>query len=238
MNDPADLTNYDDISNVYIELVDRKLSWNNLYERPYMLSVFDDFKGKNVLDAGCGSGFYSLYALKQKASVTAVDLSESMLDYVKKKDKKKRIKFYQADLSRGLPFIEPESQDYIISALFLHYIENWDTLVKDFYRVLKPGGKLYISTHHPFSDYNYFKKENYFKKYFVEDVWGKTLKPFKVHFYIRPLTDILKPFLDADFVIRNIEEPLPPLKCKKTAPDVYKKLSEEPAFIFLTMEKM
>jgi len=49
-------TNYDKIAPVYIAHAEDELSWNNLYERPYMLSIFDNFTGKKILDAGCGTG--------------------------------------------------------------------------------------------------------------------------------------------------------------------------------------
>ncbi|MGD9202263.1 MAG: methyltransferase domain-containing protein [Chitinispirillia bacterium] len=56
-----------------------------------MLSIFDDFKNKNVLDVGAGTGFYSFYALNQNAHVTAVDASQFMLDFIKKKDSVKKM---------------------------------------------------------------------------------------------------------------------------------------------------
>jgi ubiquinone/menaquinone biosynthesis C-methylase UbiE len=237
MNDTVKLTNYDGIADVYTAQAENELSWNNLYERPYMLSIFDDFKNKNVLDVGCGTGFYSFYSLKQNANVIAVDASQNMLNYVEKKDKFKKIKLFKADLKDGLPFIESDSQDFIICSLVLHYIENWETIINDFYRVLKNNGKLYISTHHPFADFLCLKKESYFTKDFVEDRWGSKEKPFTVHYYTRSLTELLKPFLNSKFNITAIEEPLPTQKCKELAPDIYQRLLERPNFIFLTLEK-
>ena len=237
MYNPVEPTNYDSIADIYTTHVDNELSWNNLYERPYMLSIFDNFENKDILDAGCGAGFYSFHALKQNANVIAIDASQNMLNYVKKKDKLKKIKLFKADLRNGLPFIESNSQDFIICSLVLHYIENWETIINDFYRVIKNNGKLYISIHHPFTDFLYLKKESYFAKYFVEDTWGSKGKPFIVHYYTRSLTDILKPFLNSRFNITTIEEPLPTLKCKELAPDIYLRLLEKPAFIFFTLEK-
>ena len=237
MYNPVEPTNYDSIADIYTTHVDNELSWNNLYERPYMLSIFDNFENKDILDAGCGAGFYSFHALKQNANVIAIDASQNMLNYVKKKDKLKKIKLFKADLRNGLPFIESNSQDFIICSLVLHYIENWETIINDFYRVLKNNGKLYISIHHPFTDFLYLKKESYFAKYFVEDTWGSKGKPFIVHYYTRSLTDILKPFLNSRFNITTIEEPLPTLKSKELSPDIYLRLVEKPAFIFFTLEK-
>ena len=137
MPQDVELTNYDSIADIYNAHVESELSWNNLYERPYMLSIFDSFENKNIVDVGCGTGFFSFYALKQNANVTAVDASQKMLDHIKQNDKSGKIILHKADLKNGLPFIESGSQDYIICSFVLHYIENWDAVINDFYRVLK-----------------------------------------------------------------------------------------------------
>ena len=38
MTDVSDITNYDSIAEIYLAHIERPNSWNNLYERPYMLS--------------------------------------------------------------------------------------------------------------------------------------------------------------------------------------------------------
>jgi ubiquinone/menaquinone biosynthesis C-methylase UbiE len=202
-----------------------------------MLSLFDDFSGKNVVDAGCGTGFYTLHALRQNATVTAIDASGKMLDHVENEAKSGNLRLLCADLAEGLPGIQDETQDYIVCSLALHYIENWETLVRDFARVLKPGGKAYISTHHPFTDYLHLEKENYFSKEFVKDTWGSKKKPYIVHYFSRPLTDIIKPFLRPDLKIINIEEPKPDERYRKLNEKAFKKLSEKPGFLFLTIQK-
>lgn len=237
MSNTVDLTNYDAIADVYTNKVENDLSYNNLYERPYWLSVFENFSGRNVVDLGAGTGFYSFYALEQQAKVTAVDASQKMLNFIAENDQDNKITRFRADLKDGLPFLETDSQDVIICSLVLHYVENWDSVIADFYRVLKKGGKLYVSTHHPFADYLFLHKESYFAKYLLDDTWNTKDVPFKVHYFTRSLTDLLKPFLNSSFKIKAIEEPQPTTKCLELAPKTYQKLLEKPAFIFLTLEK-
>ena len=124
MDHLADETNYDKIASIYLRHAEDKLSWNNLYERPYMLSIFDDFAGKKILDAGSGTGFYSKYALAKNAEVIAVDASQKMLDHLDETGASSKLKMYKADLAKGLPFIASDSIDHIICSLALHYIEN------------------------------------------------------------------------------------------------------------------
>ena len=54
--------------------------WNKLYERPATLRLLPDLKDIDVLDAGCGNGFYSEYMLNAGARVTTYDLSANMVE--------------------------------------------------------------------------------------------------------------------------------------------------------------
>jgi hypothetical protein len=72
----------------------------------------------------------------------------------------------------------------------------------------------------------------------VEDTWGSGGNhPFKVHYYIRPLEEVLKPIIQSKFKIVSIEEPLPTERCKEISPETYERLSERPGFLFIVLEK-
>jgi magnesium-protoporphyrin O-methyltransferase len=43
------------------------------------MDILGDVRGARILDAGCGSGIYSIYLARQGASVTGIDFSSSML---------------------------------------------------------------------------------------------------------------------------------------------------------------
>jgi predicted SAM-dependent methyltransferase len=45
-----------------------------------------------------------------------------------------------ADIENGLPFLPDNSVDELVSKHLLEHIENLDQLIKEIYRVLKPGG--------------------------------------------------------------------------------------------------
>ena len=87
-------TNYDKIAETYLRHAGDKVSWNNLYERPYMLSIFDDF--------------------------STVDASQKMFDHVAESISSPKLKLYRSDLADGLSFVESESLDYMYA--HLHYI--------------------------------------------------------------------------------------------------------------------
>jgi len=48
---------------------------------------------------------------------------------------------------------------------------------------------------------------------------------------------VLKPFIDSPFTILSIDEPMPPGECKKAAPEIFEKLSTQPSFLFLVLQK-
>ncbi len=231
-------SDYDAIALKYVKHVESPTSWNNLYERPAMLSMLGTLKDKVVLDMGCATGYYSFHALEQgAAAVTAVDISRGMLDILSADMRAEQLEIIQSDVSAGLPFTRDDSVDVFISSLMLHYIEDWTFLVSDMYRSLTPGGKVFISTHHPFLDWHHFQKQSYFKTTYEEDTWGNGENAFKVQFYTRPLSEVLRPFLRSPFKINRIEELLPNEKCKRLNPNVYDFLSRQPGFLFLELEK-
>lgn len=239
MSRTSDLTNYDSIAEVYIAHEERPDSWNNLYERPYMLSQFPSFKNKHVLDLGAGSGFYSEYALRLGARVTAIDVSKVLIDKLSSRLHSTSFKTFCADIARPLSFLEADSFDYIICSLVIHYVKDWGPLLVELYRVLKKRGKVFISTHHPslVLYYRLLRGTNYFDTVLVEDIWGSKDHPFKVHYYTRSLTSTLKPIIDSKFKIISIDEPLPDERCKQQYPEKYKRLSERPGFLFIVLGK-
>ena len=69
---------YQELAELYAARVERK-PHNAYYERPAMIAMWPDVRGKRVLDAGCGPGVYAELLLRRGAIVTAIDVSERML---------------------------------------------------------------------------------------------------------------------------------------------------------------
>lgn len=238
----ADMTNYDNIADIFTAHAGRIDSWNNLYERPNTLARLPDVAGKNVLDLGCSTGFFSEYAIAHGARVTAVDASQAMIDKLIVKTGVNKIKLHCADIGQPMPFLKSSSYDVVISSLVMDYIKDWRPLLRELYRVLKKGGRLIISTGHPFNSYLYLKRtsrpESYFAFKMIEDTWAvRGPHPFKTHYYIRPLNEVLRPMIESEFKIISIDEPLPDEKCKEISPETYDGLMEQPGFLFIVLEK-
>ena len=102
--------------------------------------------GMRILDAGCGSGRNLVYFLRAGYEVFAIDESSEALAQTRR---------LAAELAPHLPpenfHEEPvervsfpgESFDVVISSAVLHFArteEQWNSMVKEMWRVLKPGG--------------------------------------------------------------------------------------------------
>ncbi len=99
-------------------------------------------KGGKILDLGCGSGRDSLFFHEQGFQVTGVDLSKKLLAIANKNAPD--IQFVHEDI-RHMSF--PESSfDGIWSCASIVHIKHSEqqALFHSLYRILKPGGLLYI----------------------------------------------------------------------------------------------
>lgn len=233
--DSISFDSYENMAEYYFECVDTK-PFNAYYERPATLSLLPSVAGKKVLDAGCAAGWYSKWLLDKGANVIAMDFSPSMIEMTRKRIGEKA-DVIQGDLNEPLNFIEDKSMDIILSSLTLHYIRDWNLVMSEFNRILKPLGSLIFSVHHPFMDFTYFNRENYFLTEIIEDEWETNKGKIKVQFYRRPLSKIISPVIDAGFTIEKLMEPMPTEKFKELHPQVYERLTKKPQFLFLRARK-
>ncbi|MCC9085832.1 class I SAM-dependent methyltransferase [Enterococcus faecium] len=105
--------------------------------------MLPDFKGKRVLDLGCGYGWHCIYAMENGASsVVGVDISHKMLEVAKGKTHFPQIE-YECCAIEDVDFPE-ESFDVILSSLAFHYVADYENLIKKIYRMLKAGGNLVL----------------------------------------------------------------------------------------------
>ncbi|HIH11205.1 TPA: class I SAM-dependent methyltransferase [Candidatus Woesearchaeota archaeon] len=179
--------------------------------------MLPDFKGKRLLDLGCGFGWHCQYAIEHGAkSVVGVDISEKMLAVAKEKTSKE-IQYICKPIE-DTEFTD-HSFDVVISSLTFHYLVSFDDIVKKIYSWLKDDGEFLFSTEHPvFTAYGtqdwyrdskgnilHFPVDNYFAE-------GKREAYFlgeKVIKYHKTLTTYLNTLLQNSFEITGIVEPQP-----------------------------
>ena len=221
----------------YAEVVKGNI-YNALLERPSTMALLGDLQRKNVIDMGCGPGEYAQWLLEQSVGrLTCIDISEEMIALVKSKFGS-NVHGYCQNLSQGLPLEKDNSADVIVCPLVLHYIENLTPVFESVYRVLKPGGYLVFSTHHPFADFECSESGNYFSRELVEEEWNTVGAPVKVQFYRRSLTEISEAITNSGLLISKISEGMIDEKAKELSESTYNHLKNNPSFIFFRCEKV
>jgi ubiquinone/menaquinone biosynthesis C-methylase UbiE len=114
------------------------------YEAQLILSLLKPEKGETILDAGCGTGIFTLDILSMGSKVTGLDISLPMLIQAGKKLKGFPFSMVLADMLR-LPF--PASLfDKVVSITALEFIEDAEAAVGELSRVTRRGGTLVVAT--------------------------------------------------------------------------------------------
>jgi len=103
----------------------------------------------SVLDAGTGFGQYTwrMSRMNRKWKIKAVDIDQEHINdnnmFFKKAGLSGRVFCQTLDLTE---LHESESFDFILSVDVMEHIENDELVFRNFFRALKPGGSLLIST--------------------------------------------------------------------------------------------
>lgn len=106
-------------------------------------------EGDIVLDLGSGAGIDTILAAKkvgEKGKVIGIDMTEEMVLVAQENIKRQginNIEFIVAEIE-NIP-LKDNSIDVIISNCVINLTPDKDKSFKEAYRVLKPGGKIYLS---------------------------------------------------------------------------------------------
>lgn len=181
--------------------------------------ILPDFRGKHVLDLGCGYGWHCKYAADNAAAaVLGTDISKNMIEKATKINAAPQID-YQCTAMEDLYFPE-NAFDIILSSLAFHYIRDFKPLVTNISRWLRKGGAFVFSVEHPvFTSYGtqdwYYDEKGRILHFPVDNYYyeGRREAVFlgeKVIKYHRTLTTYLNTLLQNGFEIEHIIEPQPP----------------------------
>jgi Methylase involved in ubiquinone/menaquinone biosynthesis len=112
--------------------------WKQIFE-----SSLSSSKHLNVLDVGTGAGFLALLFAEMGHKVTGIDLSLGMLEKAKHNAQNMGldIEFSHGD-AENLPF-EDNSFDLVTNKFLLWTLQQPDCAVREWKRVLKPGGMVF-----------------------------------------------------------------------------------------------
>ncbi|WP_232702377.1 class I SAM-dependent methyltransferase [Halobacterium wangiae] len=199
-------------------------------EFPATTDLLPDVADMTVLDAGCGHGRYAEWLVEQGADVVAVDESAEMLERAERRVGD-RADVRRADITEPLAFADDDEFDGVVCGLSLHYVEDWREPFAEFARVLRPGGFLVFSAHHPVDEYVAFEAENYFEVEQERMTWSASGEEVAVPFYRRPLSEVVNPLLETGFELDELVEPKPRETFEEKQPESYEKRLEHPTFL-------
>lgn len=117
-------------------------------EWPNLVAMLPAVKGRNVVDLGCGFGWFCRWVRDAGAArVLGLDVSEKMLARARADTADAAIEYRREDLDR---LALPEGAfDLAYSSLTLHYLANLDAMLRTVHRALVAGGSLVFSCEHP-----------------------------------------------------------------------------------------
>ncbi|MBB4660821.1 class I SAM-dependent methyltransferase [Conexibacter arvalis] len=223
---------YDAMAEAYA-LDGEENAYNALYERPATLALLPPVQGRDVLDVGCGAGPLSARLAEAGARVTGFDASERMVALARARALQEA-RFLVADLAAPLPF-DDDAFDVAVASLVLHYLRDWVAPLRELRRVVRPGGALVCSTHHPADDVALSSSGDYFATELLHDRWEKGGREYDVRFWRRPLHAMFASFDAAGWRVERLEEPQPLPACRERDPEAWRRLTREPAFLFFRL---
>lgn len=208
--------------------------------------MLPDFKGKRVLDIGCGFGWHCIYAAEQGAEyVLGLDISEKMLQVAREKTTHAQVEYKQIPMEDiDLP---ADSFDVVISSLAFHYTPDFGDICRRISSCLKTGGSFVFSAEHPVftafgtQDWSYnedgtpahWPVDNYFYEGRRDTVFlGEPVVK-----YHKTLTTYLNTLLQTGFVINGIVEPQPAEHLLDTVPGMRDEL-RRPMMLLVSAQKL
>ncbi|TCC61389.1 class I SAM-dependent methyltransferase [Kribbella pittospori] len=174
---------------------------------PVLLRLLGDVRGRRVLDAGCGNGYFSRMLAERGAEVVGVEPSEAMVTFARDKEREtgRSTRYVQADLTR-LPDLGG-AFDAVVCSMVLMAIPDWKPAMRACVEALRPGGLFVFALVHPafenlwatWREHGEYRQDRYLEEYVVH---GPAAPDFH-----RPLSAYLNELAALGCRLREIVEP-------------------------------
>lgn len=113
------------------------------YESELILDFLKPVAGETILDAGCGTGVFTLDILSTEAGIVGLDISFPMLRRAREKAQRYPFTPVLGDIAH-LPFREG-SFDKVVSITAIEFIADARSAVAELFRVTKQGGVIVVA---------------------------------------------------------------------------------------------
>lgn len=219
-------------------------NYNAYIDRPAMLALAGDVTGLRVLDIGCGPGFYAEALAEHGATLVGIDGSAELLESARVRTggtivhgetagsgvaEDRTVELRQHDLETKLDFAADASFDLAVCALVIHHVRDRAGLLGEVFRVLRPGGRLLISTTHPAADWHHFG-DSYFSQEWV-DLPMKQRPDLAVHFQRNTVEGFVTELLAAGFALEALIEPRATAELERVNAEAFERLNRFPSLL-------
>lgn len=116
-----------------------------------LFAEFDKWKGKKVLEIGCGIGSDTMNFARAGAQVTAVDLSTESLALAKKRAEVfgfDNITFYQANAEQLSDFVPVERYDLVYSFGVIHHTPHPERVIEQIHKYMDKDSMFKMMVYH------------------------------------------------------------------------------------------
>ena len=116
---------------------------------------FERWRGKKVLEIGCGIGTDTINFARAGAQITSVDLTEKSLEVARQRAKvfgfEDRIRFFQANAEKLSDYVPVEKYDLIYSFGVIHHTPHPENVLEQLRKYAKPDTTLKIMVYNRWS---------------------------------------------------------------------------------------
>jgi 2-polyprenyl-3-methyl-5-hydroxy-6-metoxy-1,4-benzoquinol methylase len=98
--------------------------------------------GMNVLELGCGTGYFTRELARSGADIIAIDVSPELLEIARVNCSAPNVRY---ELQNAFELRYPDAEfDSVVGSSVLHHLEI-EAALREIYRVLKPDGTIYFT---------------------------------------------------------------------------------------------
>jgi ubiquinone/menaquinone biosynthesis C-methylase UbiE len=149
----------------YFEEISRKRFQGREWHVP-IVAKFDSFRGKDVLEIGCGVGTDGIEFARNGANYVGVDLTPNSVELTRERFLTFGVpgRFEVANAEEGLP-LPDASVDHVYSFGVIHHSPTPEKIVSEIYRVLRNGGSFTVMLYNR-SSINYYVEIMFLRRLF------------------------------------------------------------------------
>ncbi|WP_309399786.1 class I SAM-dependent methyltransferase [Cerasicoccus maritimus] len=206
-------------------------AWNRYIDHPMIESLLANVAPCPAADLGCGSGLLTKWLAKRGFDVVGADFSESLIGIARQENPE--LEFHVANVKKT-PFADA-SFGLIVSALVLHYEQDLQPVFAEFARLLKPGGQVVFSMHHPMDEVTSMgtraNGQPTIRPYFHNEPYRFEMAGMDLTAYHHTFENIAQAQFANGFVVEDLREGRMVDEVKEKFPDYHARTNAYPSFV-------